>query len=121
MRLTKRLNFSGFVARDLARLKGTTSPGRCDWKESVVCQSAYAAAVTRLQTTFRKATHTTPRMHYFVFERMRVDPLAQLNAVLKIAGLPIITNCTTGTDGLQTTNGLWPRGAGAKRHAPHDS
>ena len=91
VRLTKRLNFSGFVARDLARLKGTTSPGRCDWKESVVCQSAYAAAVTRLQTSFRKATHTTPRMHYFVFERMRVDPLAQLNAVLKIAGLPLQT------------------------------
>ena len=90
VKLTQQLNFSSFVARDIERIQ-TLRGGilaRCDWKQSVVCYSAYAAGLLRFRNAFIEPIGVEPPMHYLVFERMRRDQLAHLNAVLALAGLP---------------------------------
>jgi len=88
--LTKKLNFSSFIERDIDRIRTMRAGvlGRCDWRQSVVCYSAYAAGILRFRNAFIGATLVEPPMRYFVFERMREDPLAQLNAILELGGLP---------------------------------
>ncbi len=88
--ISKRLNFSSFVARDIDRIRTMRAGilGRCDWRQGVVCYSAYASGILRFRNAFIGATGVEPPIHYSVFERMRKDPLAQLNAVLELAGLP---------------------------------
>ena len=88
--VSKRLNFSSFVTRDIERIRTMRAGvlGRCDWRQGVVCYSAYTAGILRFRNAFIGATGIEPPIHYSVFERMRKDPLAQLNAILKLAGLP---------------------------------
>ena len=88
--LTKKLNFSSFIERDIDRIRTMRAGvlGRCDWRQSVVCYSAYAAGILRFRNAFIGATLVEPPMRFFVFERMRKDPLAQLNAILELGGLP---------------------------------
>lgn len=88
--ISKRLNFSSFVARDIDRIRTMRAGvlGHCDWRQGVVCYSAYAAGILRFRNAFIGATGVEPPLNYFVFERMRKDPLAQLNAIMELAGLP---------------------------------